>query len=444
MTKSYAQALKAPVMSQSSQAVDRSSRASPAPTDNVLFGVPVKPLALPPRAVGVDADTGALTVTPQGATQLGTPPAGIMAQITNACFTQQFTAPAVRGAVQQFISPVSLQKMLNEPALLRVVGDLLNESQAPPVASSVAQSARRSLDANFETIAGRKPHRSELAVLQQAGESWSSSNKAQSLLTLASAPTVYGTVFDEMLKRHGDVRIATHSRNTLRAEHPRDYQDLCSVLQSVLGKQYCANAENWRLIQGQWTNQIKDKRNFLITVVRNAGQPVLRWVSASGARRDVDQHPKGRIQLRLTDGSVNHPGVTACMPTLEPSLDERRCNVEANMGRLKPMVGAPVYFVSWDDLLIGGPSKPREEARILPRTFTRTSSDDFHDRARDTEYAVMSALSMVLQNHGSHLAGPIEITMFSRYPMCSSCQSASSLALLRPEFSAVNQFRIYS
>lgn len=385
---------------------------------------------------GVDVETGAITVRPDvGAASSSLPP-GVAAQSSALALLPLFVAPAPRGGTGPLHSPNSRQKLLGQPALLNVMHSLLDEP-SPDVNADAT--ARRNLNERFVALAGREINQVEEPALRQASLHWQNEDLHASLDTIAREESLYRSISSAFLKQARNLQIQQLSKGELALGHEADHQAMHDVLADMLGKAPEQGASLWNYMHTTGPSQ----PNYLITVVKLNGEPAWRWFSASGAKHIPVDRQTGALKFRLTDKKGRKGVHEASVARLKFSRDVAMCNVQAEMAMLAPKSNPPVLYVGYTDLLVG--RRPHEkEARLLPRTFTLDKQGELHERSRDTEYAVMSAMAFILKAYPPKPDDQLDIAMFSKLPMCSSCQNAVSAALTLPQFSRVTGFRIFS
>lgn len=392
--------------------------------------------ASPALNPGVDVETGAITVRPDPDVASSSLPPGVAAQSSALALLPLFVAPAPRGGIGPLHSPNSQKKLLGQPALLNVMHSLLDEPIAMP---GDGQQVRRSLTERFEAMAGREVSQLEAPALRKASLHWQNEELHATLDTLAREESLYRSISSAFLKQARGLQVQQLSRGELALGYEADHKAMHDVLAEMLGKPPAPGASLWNYMYTTGPSQ----PNFLITVVKLNGEPVWRWFSASGGKYIPVDRQTGALRFRLTDKRVKKGVHHATVPRLKPSENVALCNVQASLDLLAPKPNPSVRYVGYPDLLVGKQGAVKE-ARLLPRTFTLDGKGELHERSRDTEYAVMSAMALILETYPLKQDDQLDIAMFSKLPMCSSCQNAVSAALTLPQFSRVTGFRIFS
>lgn len=386
----------------------------------------------------VDAETGAMTVSPSANTPTSSLPPGVASQSSALAVLPMFVAPASRRMAGPLHSPVSRAQLLRQQALMGTMQNLLDVKPVSP--SVVGASPRQNLRRSFQQMAGRSANDQEITSLASAGQDWKRARRGEALDAIAQAPSVYRMVSDVALKAATGLKLERLSASSITRTHPADYLAMKGVLTDILGIQIPDNVSLWNYMHSPAG---LSQSNHLITVVKLNGVPAWRWFSVSGGKTPPLNPVTGLLQFGLADNKPDSNAVyTASVQGLKASRNKANCNVQANLSDLAPAHNAPVRYLGYPDLTIS--NRGFKEVRLLPRTFTKATDGGLHDRSRDTEYAVMSAMGFILNAYPLNPNDALDIAMFSRLPMCSSCQNAVSSALSMPQFAKVKGFRIFS
>lgn len=357
----------------------------------------------------------------------GSPPApGALAQNFNQVVAGHFVRVRAKNLHENPLSPHSEKMVKRSEYPAAAIESLFSGPDCIP--------QRWSLDLRGRS--GRK----KLSYLRELGEEWESNPDVVNVHNkLARHEDLLRTYSDQMLMSAG--RPVLQRLNHVVLEHPDASGDLDSLSHAVFdmtGERVTEPAALWHFLTGRDTDGVPMGKNFLVTVFKVNDQTRLRFLSVSG-----DVEPlliNGRVALDVM-GDLSGNSRLLATP-LMPSDRLNACAVQSNLTQLCTESNEPdVQYLGYRDLLVGIPTQ-RQEARMMPRTLT-PGRGGLHDRARDTEYTALNALMIILQNNSDWASQTIDITMFSRLPMCHACQNAASFAMLDPVFRSVRSFKVY-
>lgn len=367
-----------------------------------------------------------LLVSPSELTAPASPTApGTLAQNFNQEVAGYFVQVRSKNQHRNPLSPRSERMVNRSRHSATAIASLFSEPESIP--------ARWSLDLRGRS--GRK----KLSYLQGLGEEWENNPDVVNVHNkLARHEDLLRTYSDQMLISAGGTSLQRLSHLVL--DHPDSSDDLASLTHAVwemTGQQVREPAALWNFLTGREANGTSMGKNFLITVFKVNGQTRLKFLSVSG-----DLMPEVINERVVLDvmGDLSGRSQLHAMP-LVPSNRQNKCAVQANLAKLCDLGESKVLYVGYRDLLVGIPDQ-RHEARMMPRTLT-PGRGGLHDRARDTEYTALNALMIILQSNSDWADQTLDITMFSRLPMCHACQNAASFAILDPVFRSLRSFKVY-
>lgn len=191
-------------------------------------------------------------------------------------------------------------------------------------------------------------------------------------------------------------------------------------------------------LTGRDTDGWPSGRNFLVTVLAVDGEPRYRFLSVSG-----DLEPpleNGKVVFDVMGNNTDSSRLRATV--LKPSMQLNACTVQTNLRKLVNQSKTEVIYVGYRDLLVGSHAK-KAEARMVPRTLT-PHRGGYLDRAQDTEYTALNTLMMILAANPEMCRKKLDITMYSKLPMCHACQNAATFAMLDPVLSGLKSFKVYA
>lgn len=398
------------------------AQATPSYRDIALgLGQQTKPAGKPIESAPV------LAISPNELNLPGSPPApGTLAQNFNQEVAGHFVRVRAKNLHKNPLSPHSERMVKSSEHPVAAIQSLLSEPDSIP--------ARWSLDLRGRS--GRK----KLSYLQALGEEWETNPDVVNVHNkLARHEDLLRTYSDQILTSAG--RPVLQRLNHVVLEHPDAFDDLSSLSHAVFdmtGERVTEPAALWHFLTGRNQDGEPMGKNFLVTVFKVNDQTRLRFLSVSG-----DIEPSlidGCVALDVMGDLSGHSRLRAT--PLIPSDNLNTCTVQANLTQLCTESDEPdIQYLGYRDLLVGIPAQ-RQEARMMPRTLT-PGRGGLHDRARDTEYTALNALMIILQNNSDWASQTLDITMFSRLPMCHACQNAASFAMLDPVFRSVRSFKVY-
>lgn len=261
----------------------------------------------------------------------------------------------------------------------------------------------------------------------------------------AGSPELYRQLSASLLTNAQAVTIEKCPASDLNASgRAADAQAFSTAIADMGGPAGLTPNACWPYLQGAVQNDGRaSSRNHLLTVASFKGLGQLRIYSVSGGYGNGTQSSvlKTRIHVK---GSRPNGQILMCT-SLPKKGNSKQCAAETSAPHMQAafLGKRGVLYVGYDNMLIDR-GLAKHEARVLPRTFSKRESGETQDRARDTEYVVLSALRIWLKANPTWQEAPLDLLMFSRLPMCPSCENAASHALLRPEFQNVGAFRVYS
>ncbi|HEX4916953.1 MAG TPA: hypothetical protein VFV43_03550 [Limnobacter sp.] len=186
-----------------------------------------------------------------------------------------------------------------------------------------------------------------------------------------------------------------------------------------------------------------ETKNVLLTVVSFPENRQLRFLSLSGNVRPMNdlEDGVGSVSVR---GNAGTPTELKCQ-LIPPSRNSETTAIKGYANTMLESLrdaSSPVYYVGYRDLSVRIDGK-QKEWRGIPKLGTRHRFGGIHDRARDTEYLTLSGLSIFLRENPDLIGKPMDVRMFSKYPMCTGCETAATYASLQSEFAGLTSFRIY-
>lgn len=403
--------------------------------------------------MGVPAASRILTTSrPRGVGANIPLPPGIRAQHATRVAGILFCQPlkGVDRAVQSrpsdsvHFSPESGKKMIQTPPALDTLKFMLEPAALDPNAEPPALRA-------FISNHSSRVETGEQKVIKSAARSYSDNKPLASIDKIAGNDNVYRHFSSMMLRLAGRAPIAKLS------PAPPYYDNGGLTFEGRMSKTWVESLSRGSVRDGEfpkvWTNCLRpadpsDRRNFLVTIVLDQkNNPLYQFISTSGAPRqgEIDSN-SGQIRFKMkgADRSGQHVWLSARMLS---GSNDNQSRLQGAMNQVGAQSIRDFTYIGYDDLLARFPDeRVSREVRVLPRTLPYSSAqgNEVRDRARDTEYLVMSALSMIFQDGRLPKGAEPRIFMFSTNEMCSACEGASSVALTRPEFAPVKEFVIYA
>jgi hypothetical protein len=404
-------------------------------------------------SVGVPAASRILTASrPRGVAANFPSPPGVKAQHATRVAGILFCQP-LKGADRSVqsrpdnsvhFSPESGRNLLDSSPVMNTLNSLFGPDPAQP-------KAEPRVLWHFEPKNSRRGETQEQRVIKAAAESYADNKPLATIDAIAGNDNVYRHFSHMMLKLANRPAIRklppapiydSHGRPTMAGRMAQDWVSLLT---------------GGRIGNGQypqvWTNCLraadpKDRRNFLVTMVLDQEfRPLYKFISASGGLKPADIDANGgQISFQMRSADRFGRSVKLSAQRLSGPND-KECRIQQTINSVKTPYRESFTYIGYDDLLVRSPAdRTNREIRILPRTLSVSSSkpNEVHDRARDTEYIAMSALSIIFQAGGLPEGVKPQIHMFSTNEMCSACEGATSIALTRPEFESVTDFVIYA
>lgn len=204
----------------------------------------------------------------------------------------------------------------------------------------------------------------------------------------------------------------------------------------------------WGFLQGadflEGNEKQRDRRNFLITVVKFDDNTELKFFSVSGTP-NLESGQQDASYNMLGRGPGNEAAVVK-VPLLPIQPETGKTTLEANLGYLEPKENAKFIHLSYSDVSTYVDEQLmeiRESPRLL---ILRPQPGDHHvvlDRARDTEYTVLNSLSVIAKTYPERFKVGFEIVMFSKLQMCPSCTGSAVYFRNTKEFEKMKGLRIY-
>lgn len=361
------------------------------------------------QSVGVPAAAKVLTAARPRGTGANIPvPPGVRAQhaaqIAGILFCQPLRGAdrPVRSRPPESIhfSPESGRKLVqSSPAL-----DTLKFMLEPPALNSRA--GPPALQA-FQPRHGGHGETREQRVIRAAAQSFANNRPLASLDRIAGNDNVYRHFSQMMLQLSGRPPIEQH-RNA-----PAFNRDGSLTPEGAMTKTWVGSLSGGTIRNGEspqvWRNCLRpadpsDNRNFLVTVVLDQNmQPLYQFISTSGAPRggEIDSR-NSQINFSMRGaGSSRNPAQLSARILSGSSQGQSR--LQHAMRDVGPAYANGFTFIGYDDLVVQSPPDGvKREIRVLPRTLPYSNSQaiEVRDRARDTEYLTMSALSLIFE--GGH------------------------------------------
>lgn len=361
------------------------------------------------------------------------PAPGVLAQSFVQSVASRFVLVIPREQHDSPLSPRSEQMVNASPCVTSALTELLGENEGVIKAWPLKQGKKRSYIERDE-------------LLEQVRKDWADSpNVARAHKSLAMHEALHRVYSDQMLASAQRPRLERSSHLVL--DQLERLEDLTGLQQAVLemsGETASTAQALWRYLTGRSPEGEKLKKNFLITIVRVNGDPKFKLLSVSGdfSPPCEQSQAEGALDAVLDVVGNGRQESKLRARALHPSAHHDCCSVQTNLSRFTNQAEPDWQYVGYPDLIIGSHTEIRHEPRLLPRTLT-PGAGGLHDRARDTEYSALTALMIILESNSEIRDQPLDITMYSRLPMCHACQNAASFAILNPVFAGLRSFKVY-
>lgn len=188
------------------------------------------------------------------------------------------------------------------------------------------------------------------------------------------------------------------------------------------------------------------RRNMLVTVVRSAqfSRPIVLINFSGNSAQQV------MSTFRGTDAKIRLP----IGPDFAASCTPFKSISEYSGDKLRQAVHSAPLFISLGDVGEAkkdqrGQSNARkiDTPRLVPVLGVQadpTQSNSDHLRDTDTEFVALHLLLQKADALRLKFIDDLEVEMYSKYPMCSSCTMASTAALVHGNFPVLKSFKVFS